>query len=577
MITKKSHTFCKVHFVAYFYKPFIILCKTNKNNMSRFNRFELDFTIVLKIRSEQPGTSIYRYSTKTITSDYCYNLHDDLHNADISGTDNQPTDDFMTNGGVNITNAQQKLLEFNNRYDMLLPIFTTGTPSMQQWERYVDFIFDARHHFWSSTVPHWTIHRVNITRTNRVNRQQFAHRPIFAADERERLYSSEHYSCIPRFLLYGCRKTAHRKWSVDVAKKYQTTPMCFNDLQSELNQYPFVSVYIFDLFGGLAFKHQAPSKNAIAAIVGKLVTSENGQLHVETVDDPSIIKSVCQKGDNRVESMDYFGLFKFKIDQNSAVHQVIDHIDLWNESVLGVHDKLTIYHMDFTKEGCGMDDVIRELNFEYPGKFITKMHLNHKGQITSIVHPVYENTVYVLSDKYTERRAFYERVKHVYPRFQLFTNQSPNAIGDDIHASLYGGLTTQALHSNLRPDIRNLLLANNIVELCACVADKDDLRLPQAVQYDIVRCFSDILYNNQDEWNQFSIYSELTPYDGGEIKPGEYFVYANQITLGNPLLKIPGGMYPHNFVKYLLQDTQPFNWVSQTHEHQNVQVMHYKR
>jgi hypothetical protein len=177
MITKKSHTFCKVHFVAYFYKPFIILCKTNKNNMSRFNRFELDFTIVLKIRSEQPGTSIYRYSTKTITSDYCYNLHDDLHNADISGTDNQPTDDFMTNGGVNITNAQQKLLEFNNRYDMLLPIFTTGTPSMQQWERYVDFIFDARHHFWSSTVPHWTIHRVNITRTNRVNRQQFAHRP----------------------------------------------------------------------------------------------------------------------------------------------------------------------------------------------------------------------------------------------------------------------------------------------------------------------------------------------------------------------------------------------------------------
>jgi hypothetical protein len=91
------------------------------------------------------------------------------------------------------------------------------------------------------------------------------------------------------------------------------------------------------------------------------------------------------------------------------------------------------------------------------------------------------------------------------------------------------------------------------VELCACVADKDDLRLPQAVQYDIVRCFSDILYNNQYEWNQFSIYSELQPYDGGEIKPGEYFVYANQLTLANPLLKIPGGMYPHNFIKYLLQ------------------------
>jgi hypothetical protein len=304
MIAQISHTFAKCILLHTFTNSSLFCAKQPKNTMSRFNRFEIDFSIVLKIRSEQPDGT-YRYSTKTITSDYCYNLHDDLHSADISGTDNQPVDDFMTGQGVNITNAQQKLLEFNNRYDMLLPVFTTDTPSMQQWERYVQFILDARHHFWSSNVPHWTIHRVNITRTNRVNRQQFAHRPIFAADERERLYSSEHYSCIPRFLLYGCRKTAHRKWSVDVAKKYQTNPMCFNDLQTELNLYPFVSVYIFDLFGGLAFKHQAPSKNAIAAIVGKLVTSDNGQLHVETVDDPSIIKSVCQKGDNRVESMDY--------------------------------------------------------------------------------------------------------------------------------------------------------------------------------------------------------------------------------------------------------------------------------
>jgi hypothetical protein len=244
-----------------------------QTNMSRFNRFEIDFTIVLKIRSEQPDGS-YRYSTKTITSDYCYNLHDDLATADVQGLDNQQTDDFVSGQGVNITNAQQKLLEFNNRYDMLLPVFTTDTPSMQQWERYVEFIFSTRHFFWASTIPHWTIHRVNITRTNRVNRQQFAHRPIFGPDERERLYSSEHYSCIPRFLLYGCRKTAHRKWSVDVAKKYQTNPMTLDQLQTELDRYPFVSVYIFDLFGGLAFKHQAPSKNAIAAIVGKLVTSD---------------------------------------------------------------------------------------------------------------------------------------------------------------------------------------------------------------------------------------------------------------------------------------------------------------
>jgi hypothetical protein len=182
-----------------------------QTNMSRFNRFEIDFTIVLKIRSEQPDGT-YRYSTKVITSDYCYNLHDDLHNnADISGTDNQPTQDFLTNGGVNKTNAQQKLLEFNNSYDMLLPVFTTDQPTNQQWERYVQFVLDTRHHFWSSSIPVWTLHRVNITRSARVNRAQFAHRPIFGPDDRERLYSSEHYSCMPRFLLYGCRKQAHRK------------------------------------------------------------------------------------------------------------------------------------------------------------------------------------------------------------------------------------------------------------------------------------------------------------------------------------------------------------------------------
>jgi hypothetical protein len=105
--------------------------KQQTNNMSRFNRFEIDFTIVLKIRSEQPDGS-YRYSTKKITSDYCYNLHDDLATAEVQGLDNQQTNDFMTGQGVNITNAQQKLLEFNNRYDMLLPVFTTDTPSMQQ-------------------------------------------------------------------------------------------------------------------------------------------------------------------------------------------------------------------------------------------------------------------------------------------------------------------------------------------------------------------------------------------------------------------------------------------------------------
>jgi hypothetical protein len=121
----------------------LFCAKQPKNNMSRFNRFEIDFTIHLKIRSEQPDGT-YRYSTKTITSDYCYNLHDDLATAEVQGLDNQQTDDFMTGQGVNITNVQQKLLEFNNRYDMLLPVFTTDTPSMQQWERYVEFIFDAR-------------------------------------------------------------------------------------------------------------------------------------------------------------------------------------------------------------------------------------------------------------------------------------------------------------------------------------------------------------------------------------------------------------------------------------------------
>jgi hypothetical protein len=64
--------------------------------MSRFSRFEIDFSIVLKIRSEQPDGS-YRYSTKTITSDYCYNLHDDLATADVQGLDNQQTDAIDNN------------------------------------------------------------------------------------------------------------------------------------------------------------------------------------------------------------------------------------------------------------------------------------------------------------------------------------------------------------------------------------------------------------------------------------------------------------------------------------------------
>jgi hypothetical protein len=51
----------------------------------------------------------------------------------------------------------------------------------------------------------------------------------------------------------------------------------------------------------------------VTAIVGKLVTSEDGELHVETVDDASIIRSVCQKGDSRVEGMDYFGLLNSKL------------------------------------------------------------------------------------------------------------------------------------------------------------------------------------------------------------------------------------------------------------------------
>lgn len=523
--------------------------------MSRFSRFEIDFTLHIRIRSERPDGT-FQYSTKLLRSDYLYSLHDDLHSADISNSDIAQAEDFMNGADVTIDNCQEKLIRFGaNRYDMLLPIFSTAAPSKQQWTKYIEFVFDARHHFWSSTIPHWDFHHAVITRTNRVNRADFAHRPIFGGEEheRERLYSSEHYSCIPRFLLYGCKGTPHHRWAISVAKKYGVNPMTFHELQTELNEYPSVSVYIFDLFGSLAFKHKASALGTVTAIVGKLVTDSQNRLHVETVDDAAIIKSVCQKDDTRVEANDYFGLFKFKVEQASAVHRVIDDIDDWTDEMMEPHNKLTIYYMDSTKKGCDIADVVRELQYSYPHDPITKTHLNHKGHVVTVVHPKCDNTVYMLGDKYRERRDFYDRVKDVYPRFLSFQNQSPNSIADDIHACLYGGLTTNALYSNLRGDIRTLLLSNNITELCVCVADKDDLRLPEATQYDMVRCFSDVLYNAQEDWNQMSIFAELQPYSGGGIFPGEYFIYLNQITLSNPLLRIPGGMYPHSFVKYLLR------------------------
>jgi hypothetical protein len=495
------------------------------------NRFELDFRIRLKVDLGTPAQS--SWITKYIDSDYVYDIFDKISRAKQQDVDDvHGITDLITGRQVVVTNAIQKTREFDDQLHKLIPVFTKKDGiTNADWTDLVDFILESRHHFWSSEIPPFRVDNVTIHSAVRVSYDEFREVPIFAV--------SDYYTCVPLFLLQQLGE--HRdfsKWARDVAKKYTGTdeigqhvalPMTLKNLQDDMHE--CLSVYIFDILGNLVFRKTAAGSGTIKSIVGRL-TTVNGLLHLESVPDTTIVKSVGQTDGLQLTGMQFFDHFTYKVD-HAWESAVCKKGGLFNPVMVPYNggSEFVVY-----LDGFNMEDIMTELHERFPQHLITKVKMNNKGCITSFVHPVFPNIYYEQGDHYMERQEFYKSIEHLYPRFLQFENKSPNMMASDIHCHLYGGESYQFLYSHLRPEIHSLFLQNNIAELSNCIVDgsSTEQNWDHILQIDIVRCFTSVLYEFEHEWNQFTIFAEMQEYNGtDDILPGEYFLNVHSIRLGH--------------------------------------------
>jgi hypothetical protein len=173
----------------------------------------------------------------------------------------------------------------------------------------------------------------------------------------------------------------------------------------------------------------------------------------------------------------------------------------------------------------------------------------NKSRVTMFEHPT-SKQIFVASENFLDRKHVMDDIKAELNIAEFeFTNQSWTQIGTNYMKYKYGDFPKSNYSNDLMDILQNYKLAPYIAQVNKKPVDESLMD-----SYDICRCYTSILIDNDVDYNVFSVFDNVQPFNVNDtMSAGEYFVSKN-ILMARNTIKLSEGWYPLVFVKYCLDN-----------------------
>ena len=276
----------------------------------------------------------------------------------------------------------------------------------------------------------------------------------------------------------------------------------------------------------MVYSAKQETDKAYATIV--LICNNN---HGYPIVDPSFKKTIAMKG--RID----LGEFKFDIKyEDHSYLDVSNEIDCFNQ-LQNTPGKIVL---------CELHDLCTLANKVITGSNYIITHADFYGAtLRAFVHPVTEQII-ISAEDYKPRKIVCEEFKKLFNCDTFtFKNQSWTKLAGDYFKSEFGDIP----ESGYGIDYTYILEHYSIAPYTAIISEKykvDNLKC-----FDYRRNYTDILINNEVDYNVFHDFNQIEEFDGN-LTEGEYYI-KRVCYLGNNTIKISLGWWPFVLVKYLIE------------------------
>lgn len=286
---------------------------------------------------------------------------------------------------------------------------------------------------------------------------------------------------------------------------------------------PYISLYIFDADGELVHKEKAKqSKKSLVFLVN------NG--HLYPVINSDYKRSVCKK--ERLDLSDY--TFDINFDNHEYINKYSNIFDS-QETVKLIDESLDFNDVLMSVQERSNNQIT---NYKYGGGRIQAFECNGV---------VYSRT-YRYNDRIELLKSLYDKYNHDIFKFR---NQTYSAIGMDIYNYNIGKF--DKMLSDMTNEQFKLFEDYNITAYLKCVSYNIQ-KTKYSYTFDYNKSYLDVILNNDCDYNVFNAFDHVEVYDNRDITNGEYYINRSFELYGGSKLIMQNGFYPHNFVKYCIDN-----------------------
>jgi hypothetical protein len=254
--------------------------------------------------------------------------------------------------------------------------------------------------------------------------------------------------------------------------------------------------------------------------------------HCYPIVDKTMKKSIAEKKCLELQAI----LFKFNYDNYDYFSTVSDELIKGNASqkpviLIETHNLLEIVQ----KIGSETNQVVLNMKFD-------------KSKVSMFQHPI-SNQVYVASQDFELRKKVCEDMLNETNIVDFtFKNMSWTQLATNYMNAKYGTWNKSEYSNDLISIIKDYKVSPYIAQVNRAF---DEFSIEA---FDICRCYTSILIDNEVDYNIFSIFDNITPFNKDDkLQAGEYYIDSN-ICMADNTIVLSRGWYPLVIVKYWLEN-----------------------
>lgn len=289
---------------------------------------------------------------------------------------------------------------------------------------------------------------------------------------------------------------------------------------------PYLNLYVFDPCGDLYKKIRgSESEKSLCFIINNY--------HLYPILQSSIKKSICVK--------EKFDLCDYSFNVNYDNHDYVANYLAALKS-----DKKVILvpsYVDFNK----FDMNIQNENFR-----ITTSYQYSNGSISAFEN---KGKVYCRTFNYNDRIDLLKKLDSKYSpdcgNLFKFNNQSYTMIGQGLFDYKFGNF--KSMRSDLTDEQYDIFDTYPIVPYQKQVSENVK-KTVLSYTFDVNKSYTDVILNNDCDYNIFTAFDDVQTYDNRDITIGEYYIEGCFEMAEGSKIYMQNGFYPHNFVKYCIDN-----------------------